>query len=961
MPIAVLPSLRIAGATLLCLAACLMLPLASANAAPRAPAPSSPAPGAQVESAPVFKWSHVRGAERYEFQLSADRRFASRLLGRRNGSRVTANRYATVDKALANGTYYWRVRAIDGRDRAGRWSATRTLNLQWETPPTLIGPVDGATVTWPAEPLVLDWSPVPGATDYEVTVATDPSLANVVVGTARQRVRTQGTVLAVPHALQQGTYYWAVTPLNAQGHKGQRSRVARFNWRWPSSTRVRWNDLHDDARVFDPQFSWDPVAGAARYEVEINSSQDYAPGSKVCCTDPTIGTALAPTRVLPNNSYYWRVRAVDADGNAGVWNDGTRIRKDFNPVGPGNPETIPNLRLRTNESSRVDTGSAVEVPVVDWDPVPGASSYEVQVVPRGATGCNWTPPRGTGLRVVTAATAWTPLGRGQGNPSGIAYPTLSTDTVQLERGQDYCVRVAARSDRDSQNGEVVSDWTQLGGFGANGFHFAAANVGTPANPFSTPASSYLAPRAQQGTLSELPLFTWKAVSGAQSYFVVVAKDPAFTEVIDLALTRVPAYAPRAGNLEATTYPDASGDDSNAATTYHWVVFPASSPGGSGVSTYYFENSPQSFQKRSNPPVRIAPTEDSSIFSQPTFRWLPADGARKYRLQVAQDANFRELLDDVTTASTAFTSSTTYPADTQLHWRVRATDEKGLGLPWSSTGTFRRRLAVPTLDPQNPLEGGTLPLLTWSPVEGAVSYDVHVDQADGRQKEFTFHSPAFAPTLMYGNGIWRWSVRANYPTLTRGRPAKSGYSESLPFTRRVDPPSGARGLVQRKAILLTWRPVDGGQQYRVELSRTNSFQRLVEVIETDSTSWAPLMLRPQYRESGIFHWRVASVDDGNNVGGWTEGTIALGKGLQIRAAGAVRAGTRSRLRITVLDHRRRAVAGATVAVRGLGTRDQARTDRRGRATLRIKPTRRGSITVTAAKRGFAGAEHIVQVR
>src|SRR3954447_14287538 len=41
----------------------------------RAPSPASPAQSAHAESVPSFGWNSVRGAAKYEFQLSADRRF----------------------------------------------------------------------------------------------------------------------------------------------------------------------------------------------------------------------------------------------------------------------------------------------------------------------------------------------------------------------------------------------------------------------------------------------------------------------------------------------------------------------------------------------------------------------------------------------------------------------------------------------------------------------------------------------------------------------------------------------------------------------------------------------------------------------------------------------------------------------------------------------------------------------
>ena len=135
--------------------------------------------------------------------------------------------------------------------------------------------------------------------------------------------------------LPQNTYYWAVTPLDAQGNPGERSQIRSFSWEWPSTTTPAYVDLNDTSELFDPQFSWDLVPGAARYEVEVNSDVNFDPASKVCCSDKPISTTLTPLEVFANNTYYWRVRAIDRDGNAGVWNEGEPFVKRFdNYPGP---------------------------------------------------------------------------------------------------------------------------------------------------------------------------------------------------------------------------------------------------------------------------------------------------------------------------------------------------------------------------------------------------------------------------------------------------------------------------------------------------------------------------------------------------------------------------------------------------------------------------------------------------
>ena len=69
--------------------------------------------------------------------------------------------------------------------------------------------------------------------------------------------------------------------------------------------------------------------------------------------------------------------------------------------------------------------------------------------------------------------------------------------------------------------------------------------------------------------------------------------------------------------------------------------------------------------------------------------------------------------------------------------------------------------------------------------------MHVDQADGTQRDFNMRSTRFTPTLFYGTGIWRWKVRANFPGNVHG-----GYSASQEYVRRINAPAGRHGSAWR---------------------------------------------------------------------------------------------------------------------------------------------------------------------
>jgi hypothetical protein len=943
----------------------------AAHGAPKTPVPVAPAGGAVVDGLPAFAWKAVARAEEYEFQIAADAGFNSPVLGRGKDNFRTKNLRATLQQTVPNGTYWWRVRAISRTGFPSAWSRGRSFRKNWARTTELLSPLANAVVTYPGTSLRLRWSPVEGARTYLVSVATDPRLGSLVrLGGSAGPAETTATNLTPAVTLPQGTYYWGVTPVDAQGNRGAPSRVASFTWFWPSTTTPNVTDLASAPELFDPRFSWTPVAGAARYEVEINSSVDFAVGSKVCCTGTTINASLSPTAVFRDNRYYWRVRAIDIDGDVGVWNIGPSFTKTFDKVAPAGPVTgtsIKNVRLRDNladPGTDIDggtTGFQTRVPVVRWDPVPGAASYEIQVAAWTGVACSWAT---ADYIKKTSVTEWTPLASTNSNPV-VWQGTLAKDTPPLTPGT-YCLRVRARSDRAAGNQEVWGDYTYVqngivDSTGPVGPAFTWTDYPDPSDPGnSTPcafgypcAGDYLGP-VTGTTTGRTPLFRWKALAGANSYFVVVAKDANFSNIVDEAFTRIPAYAPR-----PRTYTDET-------TTFYWAVLPASAPDGSDALPLDLPSSAKgSFQKQSTPPAKLTPTPGQVFLDKPTFQWAPVLGARTYRLQIAHDPSFGALLDDVTTASTAYSSDTTYPADTVLYWRVRANDENNIGLAWSSTGTFQKRLATPVGDPLNPIVGDFIPNWSWSVVPGAVSYDLSADLPDGTHRDLRgFRGRSMTPTLMYGTGIFHWRVRAQFPRAIYGT-TPGPYSPTYTFTRTIREPGGARAEFARDWILLRWNAKPGARGYRVEISGTPDFERPVERVVTDNTAYAPSL---EYRgrrdlDTGRLYWRVAALDEGNNEGDYTRPQLITRiRRMEVSVKGTLRRGRSSRVMISVSNFETAAgVSRARIRISGAGVRRRTTTTRFGWTRLALRPTRRGYLVISASRRGYQGASIRLRIR
>jgi hypothetical protein len=958
---------------LLVLAPALLLGAGPAGARLRAPVPLAPAAGTTTDGVPAFAWKSVAAATTYEFQIAADSGFNSPVLGRGQDDFVTRNTRATLKKALPNGTYWWRVRAISGDDVDSPWSAGRSIKKLWAATTHLQSPVGGTAVVYPTTPLKLSWSPVAGARKYLVSIAYDRALGSLVPGSGRGPIETTANTLTRAAALAPGTYYWGVTPVDAEGNRGVASSVASFKWVWPSTTTARVADLDSSAEVYDPQFSWARVAGAARYEVEINSSSDFAPGSRVCCTPTTIATSLSPTTVLKNNTYYWRVRAIDLDGNAGAWNIGPPFAKTFDNAPPMAAPTIKNLHMRDNladPGGDVDgaLGYQTDVPLIAWNPVPGASSYDVEVTRYDESiatpACNWSANAAQGhWHSTTAVTAWTPLGTGwNGVKPFDSTHTVATDIPGLTAGGKYCVRVRARSDRVGADDGFLGDYTYLSTSGGGwAFEWAGPAPGGSCAPTCSAgylgAANYGAPTTGSITRTT-PYFTWQPMAGATSYFVVVAKDPSFTTIVDYAFTQLPAYAPRT-SFQPTTYADET-------TRYYWAVLPAADANGNHAVGDPLAAAPASFQKQSIPPALVTPADGSAFSNPPTFRWSGTQGARRYRLQVAQDPSFGTLIDNVVTDSTAFTSNTTYPSDTLLYWRVRADDENLVGLNWSVARTFQKRLPMPQLRADNPAGGDFIPSWSWMPVDGAVAYDVAVDLPNGTHRDINgLRTPVLTPVLMYGTGVFSWRVRAEFPQSPSGV-TPGPYTSTHTFVRTIGEPAGAPTDAGVDHVLLSWSPKAGVKGYVVQLSARPTFLHLLESATTDNTSYAPsLKFTPVAGlDTGHFYWRVAAVDEGNNVGDFTPvQTVTRTRRMTIALSGKVRRKRNGRVTVRVTNFESgAAVAGVTVRVSGAGVRARrVRTSANGTVVVKLRPRRRATIQFRASARGYQRAQAGLRVR
>lgn len=253
----------------------------------------------------LFKWKPVDGAAGYRLQVDDDTDFSADLLLDLNLGNVTSHR---LTDALPYGNYYWRVLRMDETPADGvLWSFT-------VTPSTLAS----ARITAPGQSALLgenvvsvEWEAVPGAASYEIQI--DEACAfNTAPAYHWEGVVTEQTTSALPD----GQYYLRLRTINEYGARGKWSAIRAFRvdttapdapvLSTPADTQVLTTRI--------PTFSWRSSRGATSYVLEIATDADFE-DIILSYTVTTTKFKLPGSVALPDDTYYWRVRAQDKAGN----------------------------------------------------------------------------------------------------------------------------------------------------------------------------------------------------------------------------------------------------------------------------------------------------------------------------------------------------------------------------------------------------------------------------------------------------------------------------------------------------------------------------------------------------------------------------------------------------------------------------------------------------------------------
>ncbi|MBI2420337.1 MAG: T9SS type A sorting domain-containing protein [Ignavibacteriales bacterium] len=188
-----------------------------------------------------------------------------------------------------------------------------------------------------------------------------------------------------------------------------------------------------------------------------------------------------------------------------------------------------------------------------------------------------------------------------------------------------------------------------------------------------PVAPVLATPTNNATgVSVNPTLTWNAATGATSYRLIVARDTGFTNVVfnDSTLSGV------SKQLSGLLY----------NTKYYWKVNAKNSAGTSAYSpSWLFTTELQPVAPAA--PVLTTPANNAmNIPLTTTLIWQASATATSYRVQVASDAAFTQMLVNDSTVTATSRIVGPLAADTKFYWRVYAKNTAGVS-PASTVFNF----------------------------------------------------------------------------------------------------------------------------------------------------------------------------------------------------------------------------------------------------------------------------------
>lgn len=348
-------------------------------------------------------------------------------------------------------------------------------------------------------------------------------------------------------------------------------------------------------------------------------------------------------------------------------------------------------------------------------------------------------------------------------------------------------------------------------------------------------------------------FNWYVAVPAQSYDLQVATSDDFSSTVMVIDQK---------GLTSTSFSVAHPFNYN--TVYYWRV-KAYYEGCETMwsSVYYF--------KTEYPPVSLlSPSNElECVPINSKFEWTPVTGASSYRLQIAKDAAFTNLVVNKTDIMTTFTNADVPDELTNYYWRVRADDGGNYGKWPNTTFMFKSTIHKPgmTTPKQDATGVQRVSTLRWQQTKPDAEYTVQVASDENFSNLIVNEDELTGLTLDISlngfNTTYYWRVKSLYLT------CPSTWSDTWKFKTALPPPAlnfpANNSVKQPLRIGFNWKSEPTATHYSIQVSKNKEFTDIVfsrSGIEVNS------VIAGEFAEETTFYWRLNSVN-AEGISEWSD--------------------------------------------------------------------------------------------
>jgi hypothetical protein len=889
-------------------------------ATPPAPSAVSPAEGASVTQPFTISWTAVSDPTEiiaYNWQVSSSSAFTSLLLQNSTNGATQAS-----VSGLADGTYFWRVQAVNGAFEQGAWSQPRSFMVTGAgTGSPSLAPPKGYSTFHPFEVMSFTWSAIPEAAGYVFQYSTDPSFPVSLRGEFNN---IPDPTFSFAIANPEGNYFARVFAVDSIGNFSAPSNVITFsvfyNNPLPPPPAIV-SPVNNPTLTLPITLTWEHVVNPqpGGYEIQIAKDSTFQTIEK---DEPQLNGPTREVLSLTPGTKFWRVRSAQGDSSPTTAAETAWSRVGTFTISSAPPTpvsvTVAKDPLYSGETTVVAVQLTAAVPVGGAtiglsSSNPGAMPVPATIAMPGNTA--WTQFQVQAGQVTTAtpvtitATLNTASASAQFTlqPASLKSLTISPATISggaqpqgivMLNGQapagGAVVTLSSNSPFVNPPASVV---VEAGSFSASfPISTSAVTTSTTVAVMATYAGASaqgqvtLTPQSPPSSITLTPTSTTGA--GGSSFATVTIASPSSTDQVLQVASSNSSIASVPNGVTIPAGSTTGGFNIFTTSVSAQTIVAISVSGGGVTKTANLTVNPAAPTTTPPPtpaaPSLLSPAADAQVAQPITFDWSDVANAASYEIQIDDSKNFTAALTFRQTVSLSQATVTGLPAQ-RLFWRVRAFNSAGVAGPFSATRRFTAQggstpsaasLSAVSVNPISLVGGGTAQgtiTLTGGAPSGeavvtlssantsVVSVPPSVTVVAGASSAtFSVNTSAVAAnTSVVITATYAGVSRTTTLTVTPASSPPPPSSDPLPAPSLISPAADAR-FSPGASITFDWTDVSGAASYTIQIDNEESFATPQVVNQNTTASQFTTNTLPTTR----MWWRVRANSASGTPGSWS---------------------------------------------------------------------------------------------